>query len=155
MPQQPDNHAAQTEPRQPSDNSLPIPPVHPEYPPTGTKQTRPDLAQLWQPKPARPRLSGHTAQQPRQRRSSSRQSPGIPSHTTQTLTQPSPSHLTRSPAPLSAAALLADPCFVPQAWLAWVPTQVHQPTCQPARHLTHAAVMYPRTCVPMDPGIAR
>lgn len=39
-----------------------IPPPNPEYLSTETNQTKPDTAQWWQPKPARPRLGGHTAQ---------------------------------------------------------------------------------------------
>lgn len=62
VPQQPDNRAAQTSPGSPATIAFPF--HHSTLNISPPKPSRPDLTrpQLWQPKPARPRLGGHTAQ---------------------------------------------------------------------------------------------
>lgn len=151
VPQQPDNRAAQTSPGSPATIAFPF--HHPTLNISPPKPSRPDLTRprLWQPKPARPRLGGHTAQQPRPRPSSSRQSPGNPSHTLSLapgLSPSKPSHLTRSPAPLAAAALLADPCLSLMLGAHTKSTQPCQPTCPPASLLGTSPMPQPCLRVP-------
>lgn len=135
VPQQPDNHAAQTSPGSPATIAFPF--HHPTLNISPPKPTRPVLTRPSGGNPSRHALVW-VATQPRQRPSSS--SSVARQSLTHTLTRCASLH----PRPVSSLASSLRWQLQP-SWLIHVcpsccmPTQPTQPTCQPARHLTHAS----------------